>query len=362
MLLFQWHLQTNNFYAIVGMISLVVRLAEHWRYSSFLSARNLYSFYMMRKPMPTLSCSTCLLDLRAYTGKDEYLWVAEQAFRYEDDQMKRIGRSWPDLRKGRFRPEDFENHEQAFRRGDKAYFTQPNEFDMWCHGAAGIGFARLRAFELTGKPEHLESSRRAVSITATAESQPGKTWQTYTLCHGRFGNAALLRAWDRVHASKTYENTVSAVVRDALNSRSNMNGYLSGYGGMGGPNDMSEASLMMGLSGIGIFYASLLSDSSALDFLAPFLRSGVRSEEAREPVNPVQMIKTKYFPKTSALLKSKPEPFIPGPLQAEDIALDFVRSVKDSSATGERNEELDFELQKFTFDKEISSFVFKIGR
>ena len=299
------------------------------------------------------------LELFAITREPTYLWIAEQAFRYEDEQMQRLQlRSWPDLRKGRFRPEDFEKHEQAFLRGEKEYFTKPNEFDMWCHGAAGIGFARLRAFEVTGKVEHLESSRRAVSIIAAQESQPNNLWRTYTLCHGRFGNAALLRSWDRVHSTSTYDTLVSSIVRDALDSFTQLKGYLSGYGGMGGPNDMTEASLMMGLSGVGLFFASLVTDISALDFLAPFLHNISCDETPTLPLNPENLLLAKYFPRTLAVIEESELPTRESSRNAEDYIPDFIGRVRSTLVNAEVEMKLELEVQRFRFDTEISSFVF----
>jgi len=61
---------------------------------------------------------------------------------------------------------------------------------MWCAGAPGIGLARLRAWEVLRDPACRDESQAA--IRATLEWLAGAEDSNYSLCHGLAGNAELL--------------------------------------------------------------------------------------------------------------------------------------------------------------------------
>jgi lantibiotic modifying enzyme len=108
-----------------------------------------------------------LLELFNATAEPRFREAAEAAFRYERRWYDPARRNWADLR---FRPADYPV--------------------SWCHGAAGIGFSRVRAALLLKSPCYREEADIALdsaqrSLAETAE------WN-FCLCHGLSGNADLL--------------------------------------------------------------------------------------------------------------------------------------------------------------------------
>ena len=69
----------------------------------------------------------------------------------------------------------------------------------WCHGAAGIGLARLHAAEVTGQCAHLDVARIAVRTVASAATEvlrrnPRHATEGTGLCHGLAGYQVVLAA------------------------------------------------------------------------------------------------------------------------------------------------------------------------
>lgn len=82
--------------------------------------------------------------LAAATGDDRFAEGAHQAERYERSWFDRARSNWPDLRA-----------------------APPDHPSFWCHGAGGIGVARLQAWRRTGDPTVLAEAAAALD-TATA--------------------------------------------------------------------------------------------------------------------------------------------------------------------------------------------------
>jgi lantibiotic modifying enzyme len=182
-----------------------------------------------------------LIECGVHCGRREWIEGGLAAFRYEDRLFDADRRNWPDLR------------EYGQRTSDS---TSPRTSFMvaWCHGAAGIGLARLRALRLLPrrKKELAVGVRRAVSSTAaTFREMP--EYADASPCHGRAGlSEALLYATEilgdrryAAQASKRWTASVRARPTDA----SWPCGVASGR---------NNPSLMLGYAGVG--YALLRAD------------------------------------------------------------------------------------------------------
>jgi class II lanthipeptide synthase len=182
-----------------------------------------------------------LLEVAAVTGQAELAKVAEQAFSYERSLFDAGVRNWPDLRT---------------RPGAVTGSPGPRSYPVaWCHGAAGIALARLRAYELTALPVLKHEAEVALETTfvhteAVLRSGAG----SYSLCHGLLGNAEILETGYRILGSS------SAKWRDlALDVASS---GIERFGRPGqawpcGTHEGETPSLMLGLAGAGMFYLRL---------------------------------------------------------------------------------------------------------
>src|SRR5581483_2271946 len=113
----------------------------------------------------TAGIGWALLELWSATGEERFRGGALEAFRYERSLFDAEQRNWPD-----------------YREEETRYPA------VWCHGAGGIGFSRLRAWQLLGDPETLAEARTALATTADTLRED----RSFGLCHGTAGNADLL--------------------------------------------------------------------------------------------------------------------------------------------------------------------------
>ncbi|MBX3188544.1 MAG: type 2 lantipeptide synthetase LanM family protein [Labilithrix sp.] len=110
-----------------------------------------------------------LLRFAAATSDERLVDLARGALAYERTLFDEEAGGWPDLRDIAGRGRVFATH--------------------WCHGAPGIGLARLEAHRALRDPQLLDEARAAVR--ATERSGFGSN---HSLCHGDFGNLELLFA------------------------------------------------------------------------------------------------------------------------------------------------------------------------
>jgi lantibiotic modifying enzyme len=157
------------------------------------------------------------------------------AFRYED-QLYDAGRgNWPDLR------------ELAARGGAPHDPKHPSFMVAWCHGAAGIGLARLRAYQLLPqrRAELQISVEQAVRTTA-AHLQTLPADFDASPCHGRGGLAETL-----LHASATLDDRQYAAQALGMWVRTVQTRAVGQQWSVGVVSGRNNPSLMLGQAGIG---------------------------------------------------------------------------------------------------------------
>src|SRR5262249_12347566 len=132
-----------------------------------------------------------LLELHAKTGDSRYRHAAEQAFLYERSHFDSHHQNWP----------DFRNMEEA---GMPVRSDQPSFAVSWCHGAPGIGLARLRAATLTGDATYREEAELAVATTSQILTESAGRYENFSLCHGVGGNCDTLIEASRILSERRY--------------------------------------------------------------------------------------------------------------------------------------------------------------
>ncbi|MCX6580678.1 MAG: hypothetical protein NT166_10905 [Candidatus Aminicenantes bacterium] len=251
------------------------------------------------------------LELAHYFQNETFYRLAQQAFLYEscffDDAMK----NWQDLRKGTYTPEDEEAHRKAFLENNIKFFTGGGDMNAWCHGAAGIGLSRLRAYELfkdiNTRLSELYRNDAAVAIekTIATDLEMKNPNALFILCHGSGGNAELfLKAYETFNDEK-YLALAEKVARKALDSREKLSLYLSGYRGAStkGSKEEEDTSLFMGNAGIGYFYLRVLAPHDIPSILIPRI-DAVASPSQTFPLSLPEAGKEllkKYFSRTIAM-------------------------------------------------------------
>jgi len=206
-----------------------------------------------------------LLEASHYLGRPELLRLALEAQRYEAAFFNAEDESWPDFRRAGRMPDDI--FELRYGHSGDDFFRKVTVMDAWCHGAPGIGLARLRAFELLGGEPWRTDAIHAIARTSHADPSG------FTLCHGHCGNAMTFIEAARVFHDPRYLAMAEAVGERAIASKKERGFYDSGFHML---KNGFDTSLLMGNAGIGYFY---------LQLIAPELRSPLLPRvETRLPV------------------------------------------------------------------------------
>jgi hypothetical protein len=167
-----------------------------------------------------------LLELAALTGGERFRTAALAAIAYERSLFSAEARNWPDLR-----------DPEIVGRGANG---RPGFMTAWCHGAPGIGLARLRGLpHLDGAPARAEIE---VALRTTLAHGFGTN---HSLCHGDLGNLELLLQAGETLAEQRWRAEAdrrAALVLDDIERR----GWACGL-----PGRVESPGLMTGLAGIG---------------------------------------------------------------------------------------------------------------
>lgn len=184
-----------------------------------------------------------LLGLHKATGEQGYLTAAFEALRYERSWFNADEQNWPDLR----------SLYDPTLGGDGRRLTY---MSAWCHGAPGIGMARLASHALNQDPACLTEARAALRCTSVGlelslQMPPGQA--NFSLCHGLFGNAELLIEAAQRLGEPEHLNLAARIGHMGLAQHAHP-GTPWACGVLGGGE---TPSLLLGLAGIGYFYLRL---------------------------------------------------------------------------------------------------------
>ncbi|MBW4577388.1 MAG: type 2 lantipeptide synthetase LanM family protein [Aphanothece sp. CMT-3BRIN-NPC111] len=165
-----------------------------------------------------------LLELAALTNRERFRTTALAAIAYEQSLFSQKKGNWPDLREFK-----------SVIEGRPAFQI------AWCHGAPGIGLARLRSLRWVDNP-----SIRAEINAALATTLAHGFGKNHSLCHGDLGNLELLLQASHIHILKHDElarfNRITAGILDSIQQH----GWIGGI-----PSGVESPGLMTGLAGIG---------------------------------------------------------------------------------------------------------------
>lgn len=173
----------------------------------------------------TSGISWALLKLANRTDNHHFTTAALSALEYERMLFSVKYENWPDLR-------EFENHE-AISNENFRYSTS------WCHGAPGIGLARLDMIK------HLHDPQIASEIEIALRTTLAKGFGlNHCLCHGDVGNLEFVLAASN-HTNPEMRVSIAQRLQDIIDTITNY-GYRCG-------NILGTESpgLMTGIAGIG---------------------------------------------------------------------------------------------------------------
>jgi class II lanthipeptide synthase len=189
-----------------------------------------------------------LIEMGVHCQREDWIEGGLAAFRYED-QLYDIDRgNWPDLR-------EIGSGQDETRVSKRASFMV-----AWCHGAAGIGLARLRAVKLLPdrRSELMMGVERAIHATAT-QLRALPAYVDASPCHGRAGLAETFLYATDVLEDVQYRAQVVQMWRRLVRTRAGDPQWPCGVA-----SGRNNPSLMLGHAGVG--YALL---RAADRFLVP---------------------------------------------------------------------------------------------
>ena len=167
-----------------------------------------------------------LFELAEISGDERYRQMALRAVEYERRIFCPEAGNWPDLRTGDDLPPSV---------------GEQNDFECaWCHGAPGIGLARLLTLPHLNEPTVLQEIEVALATTLREGFH-----DNHSLCHGDLGNLETFLLANEVlsdSSSKNHGATLAAKILESIREH----GLRCGI-----PLDVETPGLMTGMSGIG---------------------------------------------------------------------------------------------------------------
>ena len=205
----------------------------------------------------TSGAGLALMELAHVTGMSRFRFAADMAFLYERSVFDPVRSIWPDFRNMELSDYTFyEGRGEALlvaaREGSLPPYRS-HSMNAWCHGAPGIGLARLRAAELTGADIYRREAIRAVDTTAGALSHERFEDENFSLCHGIAGNAYMLLLASEVLDRPVWRAQALSIAEQAWETFERA-GRSWRCGTIG---SVTDPSLMLGEAGIGSLYLGL---------------------------------------------------------------------------------------------------------
>jgi lantibiotic modifying enzyme len=165
-----------------------------------------------------------LLELAVVSGEERFRTAALDAIAYERSLFSPDVGNWPDLRESN----------DSVTQSDKEKFMV-----AWCHGAPGIGLARLYSLQHLDDP----ATRKEIE-TALRTTLAHGFGHNHCLCHGDLGNLELLLQASQLIGSEWqgHLNRMTGIIFESIKRH----GWLCGN-----PVKVESPGLMTGLAGIG---------------------------------------------------------------------------------------------------------------
>lgn len=268
------------------------------------------------------------LEMGHYFQNEAFYWVAAQAFRHEAAFYSHEENNWADLRCGIYSQADYEQRKRDYLAGRLEPFTKGGYMNAWCHGAAGVGLARLLAYQRLGQAYEQEVYHAIKKTRKTSQRQ-----HSACLCHGRSGNAELfLEAFCAFQDEQYY--ALAKEVASSLHALKRAGGtYISGHHLA---HQQEDTSLFLGNAGVGYFFLRVFDPFTTPSILAPKLASSCAALSDLSDYPFLSASKTaimsglvqRVFPRTTSALKR----FLPD--QAcrflGEGEMDVVTAVKDA--------------------------------
>ncbi len=266
--------------------------------------------------------------------------LARLAFAHENQHFVPDWHNWKDLRKGAFTQAEFNAGIIASTNRDSAYFHEAGNMNAWCHGAAGIGIARLRALSLLNQPQLQSDLNEAIAKVITTDIELATPYSSFNLCHGSGGNLDLLISADY----DRYNEVLLSAASRAIEQKQTFGKYFCGYA----TSSLEEPSLFIGNAGVGYFFLRLLNPTAHHSILLPVVDPTytISNSLDYDKLSCRKRILEKAFPKSIELSSAIPEIISTINLSTpENLISSFIERLETLQSPGSFLQEA-FELEK----------------
>jgi lantibiotic modifying enzyme len=229
------------------LLAEALRGESGWSWKGIRAIRNLTGF-----SHGAAGIAWALLELWQVTREERFREAALEAFRYERACFDPERQAWPD-----------------FREAPAQYPA------LWCHGAVGIGFSRLRAWQILADPVCLAEARIALDRATDPAFAPAN----HSLCHGKSGNADFLLYASHLLGEERWLAPAEAWAREGIELFERRR--LPWPCGLPRANETPD--LMLGLAGIGYHYLRLADPERTPTVLLPALLPPARAPQQGNP-------------------------------------------------------------------------------
>lgn len=300
------------------------------------------------------------LQLGYYFQNTTFFYIAEQAFAYENNYFDKRINNWPDFRMFMWNEDMIQALEESYRKKRFTVFTQWQDMTAWCHGACGIGLARLAYQELVASNKYVHDIEKAYDKTIAT------SFSSFTLCHGEGGNADFLLEKYVLFNDKIAYEQAKGIANRAVEEKRKKGEYNSGQEYMDKRHDIT---LWNGNAGIGYFLLRVVDPIKTTSILAPHIKIVSKQLLPNSHIYTMQTVIhaliANIFPRTlkkvELIAPKETYDFFSIDTQVENGVNDFITFMKNllQTVTKEKNAKLEdtfrLELKKYEMLIDIQS-------
>lgn len=249
-----------------------------------------------------------LMQVGNYFKNEGLIYLAEQALQYEMQYFHQESDNWLDLRLGSYRLSLPDAHKWDL----SLFLPEMRKVNSWAHGAAGIGLARLYAWQITGNTAYHQQCKTAFNKCMADLEKTDRT--DFSLCSGYSGMIPFLLKFQALSGydlnEQLYDLTVQAKYQ--YEQKTSYNSYISA-----GPFDYG---LLSGKAGVGYMLLQLLNPqmSSVVYPALPVNTDSPIADIGPDKRTIKQDLFLRHYPKTIELLNLHEPEFIEQ-ICAEDL-------------------------------------------
>lgn len=188
----------------------------------------------------------CLMQVGNYFKNDGLIYLAEQALAYEMQYFHAESGNWLDLRLGKHRLNQPDIHQWDLN----IFLPEMKKVNSWAHGAAGIGLARLYAYQLTGNELYFQQCELVMKKCLKDLGELDRT--DFTFCSGYTGMLPFVAEFSDLIAKDCSGLFMSVTDRagSQYENRQSYNTYISA--------NLFDYGLLSGKAGVGYMLLHLL--------------------------------------------------------------------------------------------------------